>query len=455
MSEQNEITSKTIDYKLDINSYKVDELLNLLDIKITDYDNYEDIIYDINKNANKNIEFFEKAKNKDLVEFFYDVKKTLSGNTQSVKDSEETETEAEKLLKFYVKKDSHNIIKYDNLNNFNNIRINRNTVTKLLTIDSRFRDNYSASLSTNFDITLQYIIKNVLEMRLSDIEFPATFYPIQDSYENNYFWIKIDYTNNTTGISDSVYLYIIIDSGNYYPADMLSDIQTELTALEYPITLSQNLSFENDGGIGVGDAKATISFDSTSSTNKLSGSTVNNIELNFNSAKILDTETDYNKIHEITSDDAKITNYYNVESTIPYRQRFGWMLGFREKEYTGSTTYTSEGQIDIIGPRYVYIILDDHITSHQNVNFFSNGAEGLLDGTIIARLSIQAYAFSVQSQSDIKTYSEPRYYFGPVNIDRISIKVVDEFNRILDLNGMDFSMSIQMLTKYDISKDLN
>ena len=125
------------------------------------------------------------------------------------------------------------------------------------------------------------------------------------------------------------------------------------------------------------------------------------------------------------------------------------MLGFRKDFYKDGVSYTSEGQLEVIGPRYLYIILDDHNTS-ANTNFFTNNEQAILDGDIIARIYVKAYAFSIQSQNDFSVYSEPRYYFGQVNIDKFDIRVVDEYNRILNLNGMDFSLTLQMKIKQEI-----
>ena len=428
----------------DIKNYTLDELLNVLEIDINKFNNYDEAIEIINEKTDNYIKFFKQSENKKLVAFFYNIKELLTGKKVVKDDTVYNETEAEKLLKFYSLKEEKK--KENGLNYLNSINVDRSTVTKLLTIDSRFRNDYNNTISTDYEISLPYIIKNVLELRLSDVEFPATFYPIQDSYENNYFWIKIDYIDESN-VSDTVYVYIYLESGNYYPIDLISDIQSELSALNIPIDIAQDLNFENGGGVGVGNAKTTFEYSSSTTYN------IQNIELNFKASKLPSSETNYNVIHIINSNDSKIQNYYNVDSTIDYKERFGWMLGFRKNLYDGATKYVTEGQIDIIGPRYVYIILDDH-NSSTNVNFFSNNGLGLLADNIIGRLSIKAYAFSVQSQNDFIAYSEPRYYYGPVDIDKLSVKIVDEFNRIVDLNGMDFSFSLQMTTKYDIRDDV-
>ena len=187
-----------------------------------------------------------------------------------------------------------------------------------------------------------------------------------------------------------------------------------------------------------------------------SGDTTNSIvitelELNFRASRIADGEYNYNVSHIIDADDAKITKYYDSNTSIDHRERMGWMLGFRDTLYTGSTSYTGEGQLDVIGPRYVYLLVDDFNTS-SNVNFFSNRETSLLNDNILGRISLKAGAFSVQSQNDFTVYGEPRYFFGPVNIDRLHVRVIDEFGRTVNLNGMDFSFSIQMTVKYNISK---
>ena len=42
-----------------------------------------------------------------------------------------------------------------------------------------------------------------------------------------------------------------------------------------------------------------------------------------------------------------------------------------------------------------------------------------------------------------------RTYFGPVDIDRLKIQLLDEYGRVIDLNYMDWSMSLIFETLYD------
>ena len=112
-------------------------------------------------------------------------------------------------------------------------------------------------------------------------------------------------------------------------------MQEVIDSESLPITITHNLDFTNDGGIGNGQGTFTIEYtgDTTNSV------TITDIELNMNASKISDGEDNYNVSHIIDSDDDKIEKYYNVDSNISYKQRMGWMLGFRESYYSGSVLY--------------------------------------------------------------------------------------------------------------------
>ena len=63
------------------------------------------------------------------------------------------------------------------------------TTTHLLSIDSRFRNQYFQSTSTDFLVTLPLSITNVVSMELVALEIPATYFAINKRLGNNYFHI--------------------------------------------------------------------------------------------------------------------------------------------------------------------------------------------------------------------------------------------------------------------------
>ena len=69
--------------------------------------------------------------------------------------------------------------------------IKKRTIRKNLNIDSRFRDNYYTSASSNFNVSLPLNIDNVLQMQLNAIELPTTYYAVSKQYGNNFFNITV------------------------------------------------------------------------------------------------------------------------------------------------------------------------------------------------------------------------------------------------------------------------
>ena len=76
---------------------------------------------------------------------------------------------------------------------------------------------------------------------------------------------------------------------------------------------------------------------------------------------------------------------------------------------------------------------------------------------MLARISTQSAAsnnFSaglsltndtVTNDSSIKK----RFYFGPVDIQRLELQILDEYGRVIDLNNMDYSMALNLVCLYD------
>lgn len=141
----------------------------------------------------------------------------------------------------------------------------------------------------------------------------------------------------------------------------------------------------------------------------------------------------------------------------------GWQLGYRTAIYELSggvdgipQSAVSEGICLITGPQYVFLCIDDY---NNNVNNYYASAYGssTIAPNIIARLNIKqqinsAGAYGVvsgESLSTSLTYS--REYFGPVDIQRIRITLVDDFGRILDLNNMDWSFALMFECVYSSS----
>jgi hypothetical protein len=443
---------------MDVNSYKLEELFQMLDIRISNDTETEDLKKLIQTNSDKMIEQFTNLGKTQISDFFRNVKSLLIGDTTNatLSSSQKTLIEYDNgYIPFTSEKHMKNTETTDmfDSNNGAGNPIHRKTVTKLLNVDSRFRSNYYNTLSTNYYIDLPYSINNVIEMKLSDLELPTTYYPISTANQNNYFWIAT-YTEDQLINNDPELYYYHVPDGNYYFDNLITDINTNVKKINtnqslsgpytpLPLSLTFDLNYNNLGGVGNGTGIVSFGILPTSpqdiSLNLFAQ--IVQIDLNFNCPALPGV------LESTRVVDPELKGLYYDNSPLPIEQRFGWMIGFRNKYYSGATYYKSESILDVLGPKYLFLIVNDFNKSN-NVNYLTASKLGMLPDNIIARISLKGSAFNIQSQNDFSVYSEPRYYYGPVNITKLEVKIVDEFGRIVDLNSIDFSFTLKMITIY-------
>jgi hypothetical protein len=432
---------------LNLSEYTLDELFNLFDVNITTNTNYPDLVQQIELKSSKYVDIF-KNKNKKIANFFEQAKNILLKS--DTKPSSDIIQYAHTYNPFSEGAKSENNGSMFNANNGSGNPIYRKTVTRLFNIDSRFRTNYNTSSSTDFTIDLQNPQDNIIELKLCDLELPTTYYPITTALGNNYMWVKYIITELNNEIK-TYYIYVFIPDSNYYFNDLITYINstscllsTELTGT--PLSIFFDLNNNNVGGVGTGTGKITFGVFTASDKEAISQYKDVTIELNFSGGQLIDV----NKTIILTYE--QMINKYGVDkydeiNNINIQQTFGWLLGYRYKKYTDKQSYISESVMDIIGPRYLFLLINDGNDANTNSNFFSVSGSGLPADTL-ARISLKGSAFSIQSQNDYSVYSEPRYYFGPVRISRIRVRLIDEYQRIIDLNKNDISFTLRMIVVY-------
>ena len=282
--------------------------------------------------------------------------------------------------------------------------LKKRTIKKNLNIDTRFRDNYFASPSTDFHFSLPINFDNVLQMQLTSIELPTTYYNVSKQYGNNFFSVTANTSTSVVNIPD----------GNYTYTGIVNVINNELLLLGYPFDkVVFLLNINNNSGSGqmmVGPLDASL----------------NTLSLNFQADR-----------------------YGIDDNSTPLPLKFGWTIGFRNGIYTNNLNYVSEGVVDVTVPRYVYLVVDDH-NNNVNNGFYSAFNSSLLNNNILARISLQSHFFDVQLSNNLNIVTNPREYFGPVNIQNINIQLLDEYGRVIDLNNMDYSFCLTLITAYDI-----
>jgi hypothetical protein len=128
----------------------------------------------------------------------------------------------------------------------------------------------------------------------------------------------------------------------------------------------------------------------------------------------------------------------------------GWILGFRNISYTvsaGSTLF-SESIIDLTGPRYLYLILDE-FTNSNTQSFISPLPTSIINKNILAKITIDYahYSFGqiiTANPTNGLLITDNRSYNGKVNLQKLKIQLVNEYGNPINLNGLDFSFCLEI-----------
>lgn len=282
--------------------------------------------------------------------------------------------------------------------------LKKRTIRQNLNIDTRFRDNYTKTSSSNFQFVLPTQFNDVMSIQLDNFEFTTPVYNISAGLGNNFFSIEIN-----TGEM----LTIIIPDGIYTDTTLIAAINLAIT----------NIPLLNN--------PATYQIVLTQNSNRCSiftNSSVSNYEFTlFFQGSIQGTD--------------------NFAVPLPFK--LGWIMGFRLGLYTSDFVYTSEGSIDLYGPKYIYLVFDDYNNSVNN-GFFSAFNSSVLNNNILARISMNPNTLGSVIQNNLAIITQARQYFGPVNINKVNIQLLDEYGRILDMHSMDYSFCVTFNVVYDL-----
>lgn len=288
-------------------------------------------------------------------------------------------------------------------------------------------DSFSSSQSSNFIFTLPRTIKNVYSVALTSIEFPNTFYEFDTALYNNTTMTIIDLSSPNNG---TIYNARISD-GNY------DTFTSFASAVQYAI---QN-SVDANGVINT----AFQSFKVTYSTLK--------------GKMIFSNPTQF--------------TFKFPRSIHPSGNGLGYFLGFSQIDYTNSPSQTGEISSSLYGNttaglvvtygmssngpplttdyrlaaenipvilsnNYIYIALNDwNVIVHRdfnNAHFYA-----------FAKIMVPAVKYTIVYDSDTTNTTVKEYFFQqPKDITKIAITLYDAYGNILNLQGADFSFTLEL-----------
>jgi hypothetical protein len=206
----------------------------------------------------------------------------------------------------------------------------KQTIKRIISIDSQYRDNKNITPTTNFTFNLSEPLRDVVSLSLYSIQIPYTWYTVNSNFGGNFFYLK----GNVPGIDNGYHDYqVSIPSANYIASDLVATVNTSLKALSTTYTdvdFGTTQAVYNNGlqSNASGTSKAQLQIDITKVFNESNyyldftdnWSTPNSVKLpigtNTGRDKTLGGYLGFN--HPTQSCSAIYSNYFPYFSTADY-----------------------------------------------------------------------------------------------------------------------------------------
>jgi len=308
---------------------------------------------------------------------------------------------------------------------------NKNTYLANYVFNTQFRDNFYTTNPEACSFTLPLKLKNVIAITLCAIQVPNVMLTFSPSRQTDQIYIYEEVTA-LNGI-------ITIPEGNY-------------NTTTFPQVLEQAI---NNQLIGSWPNRFEVSINPYNNFLTISNTT-NNFRMN-----ILSYETDINNYclfnkYNLNGNPDKVSfidikNNFNV-SPSQFCSTMGYLIGYRQPIYIGSNSYTTESMFNGTFTDYIYFSVDDHINSSQYSTNYGIFSDAIVDNNVLAIVPITSPQFQSTFGSGADFIYKTRQYNGPVDIQKISIKMLDQLGHIINLHKYDYGFGLQVKTICDISE---
>lgn len=306
--------------------------------------------------------------------------------------------------------------------------IARKCKSLVLNINTLFRKNYYDTKSTDFTIDLPEEFKNVIALRVQTVQIPDSVYTFSSQLGTNEFSIELfDIDPDNVTIKEQQKKVIKIMEGSYTGKQLETYLNTYVFS---------DISLNRVG----------CKFD--------------NITNKFRFFR------DYREVTKgglpAASDGTRYA--FNIDWRLsadqnrPIQLNMGWLLGYRQRYYNWESDYIDtinvsydkfegynpEGSFYTLNPTYYILSIDDFNKNYAN-SFKSPFQNSIFnDQNSIAKIPIN----NLISVDDVSIEAK-REYFGPVNIKKLQIKLLDKMGRVVDLNNNDYSFTLKIEQLYD------
>lgn len=363
---------------------------------------------------------------------------------------------------------------------------NTNSYYRIISVDSSFRANmwfnnyvYDSLSSSNMLVEFNDTLDDVTSLELTNINIPFTFYNIDESYGNNYFYVEM---GGTVAKVD-------IPSGNYNTTTLINAINAACVSAG---AQSASLVFS----LNANTRKTTIQNTNADAANTISVIFYDHLDANHDNTTFSSNKSKYNNQAKLNNNLGWILGFRNIDANhhtleydvspqdatiesemmcyIPYTKYFVVVIDDMNKNQTNKGLVQISDNRDFIQPTKYFNNKDNSlncITDGNFDNYVNESGRNMTKNQLYSALQINNFRKSVHDKnSKLDTHSVgnvfgiipfenkslvwgesmftsdknrfKRVYHGPVDISKMKIQLLDDRGNLLNLNGNEWSMTL-------------
>ena len=334
--------------------------------------------------------------------------------------------------------------------------IQKHTVTKVINIDSTFRENYAGSSSTNFTWDLNKKETKVVSMRVSSLDIPISWYTIDDVGNRNQFTIKV---HNWINQGQHDQYLITIPPGNYFSNSFVialnSIFKTIGDGLNYLIVEIDPYTLKTI-------IRAVDKTDTMPITNRAPFDT-DGLYYSPNFYFEIDFFPERDKFLQAPSHTKK-----NIKQFQEFQRTVGWFIGFRKFDYIVTSgmilqqpaivanmstmiyncALASEAIYSSSLNNYCFLSIDDHHNNCVCQPIVSSTGESYISNNIMARITVASFPNTILYDNGHDKIFKERTYMGPITLEKLKISLINKYGEIINLNETDFSFTLELTELY-------
>jgi hypothetical protein len=294
--------------------------------------------------------------------------------------------------------------------------------------NTKFRDDFFNTVAVNSTFTFP-TVKNVLTMALNALQFPNNLLAFSLSNRTTKIFIRNEITNDEAVVT--------IPDGNYDPQ-------------EFPHILEKAI---NEALTGSYDPEGSNQF-SVSIDPYTFSTTISNSLYQFTMKMIIDYGTDVAANCEEFNLYARRFRTTDIDPNTGqqsgnFTNSLGFQIGFREAEYYGKKSYSSEGCFDNTYSDYIYLAVNEF----ANVNYFENTIgilpSSLINKNLLGIIPIRSPTFTSTFDNSADNIYKTRSYLAPVDINKVNVQLLGTNGKLINNKRSEYSFVLQMTTLFD------